>query len=49
MIALEAEKLGADAGFHLVSSDVAFNSRTVDLFDRIGVARLVVDGNAVLN
>src|SRR6266478_838766 len=48
VIALEVEKLGADTGFHLVSGDVAFNSRTVDLFDRIGVTRLVADGNAVL-
>src|SRR5579864_2343741 len=48
VIALQVEKLGADTGFHLVSRDVAFNSRTVDLFDRIGVTRLVADGNAVL-
>jgi len=47
-IALEIEKLGTDAGFHLVSGDVAFHGRTVDLFDRIGVTRLVADGNAVL-
>src|ERR1700737_712626 len=49
VIALDVEKLGADAGFHLVSGDVAFKSRTVDLFDRIDMTRLVADGNAVLN
>jgi hypothetical protein len=47
-IASDIEKLGAGAGFHFVSANVAFNSRTVDLFDRIGVPRLVADGNALL-
>jgi len=42
------EKLGAHAGIHFVSADVAFHSRTVDLLDRIGVPRLVADGNALL-
>jgi len=36
VIALEIENFGANAGFHLVSGDVAFDSRTVDLFDCIG-------------
>ena len=48
VIASDIEKLGAHAGFHFVSADVAFRRRTVDLFDHIGVPRLVADGNALL-
>ena len=48
VIARDGEKLGAGAGFHLVSGDVAFEGGTVDLLDRIGVARLVANRNAVL-
>jgi hypothetical protein len=48
LIASDIEKLGAHAGFHFVSAYVAFHSRTVDLFDRIGMTRLVANGNALL-
>jgi len=49
VVALDVEKLRAGARLHLVPRDVAFDGSAVDLLDRVDVARLIADWNAVLN